>query len=596
MFRMISFGPISVLLIVVAATCLGFAILNFAAWWRRNDSKVFLAFSLSSLGVAVYAVFEVILMRTYSPEFMGELVRWGHIPAAVGLICYAWFIRLHLRIEYLWLFWLIVSGRILQVIVNFIVSPNINYIEISSVREIVFLGESIADPLGTPNPLMLIGQLSSLLLVVYIGLGLGSEWRRGAGAHFAATGIAASIFAFGFLGVAIISFWDLAQIPLVASPFFAGMVAVMGFQLASEAARASEFEEMVQKSIDELEVARAMANLSGRVAFVAVLIRELYGETYWASDSFYEMFGFEKRVRLERGTLLARIHPEDLEAVTRIRDAALEDRVGRNVEYRIILPDGSSKWIRSYMGIMTEDGSEKFAVASIDVTEIKQSEEAAHSLSGRLIEAQEAERSRLARELHDDLSQRLALISIRLELLGQLDGDKGSKRRSDTEDLIAQVRSVSIDIHRMSHELHPSKLEQLGLVASVRGICREIAEAYKIEVATDLERFDTTVDADVALSLYRITQESLGNVVKHSGAKEAIVRLSNEGTEVTLSVSDNGCGFEMNGTPKTNSLGLVSMQERAHLVHGRLTVRSEKGKGTVVEVKAPARNLGPAAA
>ena len=166
--------------------------------------------------------------------------------------------------------------------------------------------------------------------------------------------------------------------------------------------------------------------------------------------------------------------------------------------------------------------------AALDNTARKLAEEAAHDLSGRLIHAQEEEQTRLARELHDDLSQSLALLSVELEMFGQSPPAERGQISARMQEFSAQVKRLSSEVHRLSHELHPAKLEQLGLVAAMRGFCKEFAMAHEMAIQFADRSVPRAVPEDTALCLYRITQEALHNVVRHSGGTAASVELTME--------------------------------------------------------------------
>ena len=208
-------------------------------------------------------------------------------------------------------------------------------------------------------------------------------------------------------------------------------------------------------------------------------------------------------------------------------------------------------------------------------------------MSGRLIHAQEAERTRLARELHDDLNQSLALLAVELDMFGQKPPATGSEVSERMRDLSEQVKDLSSSVHRLSHELHPAKLEQLGLVAAVRGFCRELGAARNIAIEFEPHAVPRLVPDEIALCLYRIVQEGLQNVIKHSGSATAKVELISNENELCLIVSDQGCGFDSMVATDEGSLGLVSMRERVRLVRGQISVESRKGEGTRIKVQVP---------
>jgi signal transduction histidine kinase len=209
------------------------------------------------------------------------------------------------------------------------------------------------------------------------------------------------------------------------------------------------------------------------------------------------------------------------------------------------------------------------------------------TLSGRLIVAQDDERARLARAIHDGLSQSLALLAVELDLLGQQLPQAREQVKGRVEGLASQAKAMSADVHRIAHGLHPAKLEQLGLAAAMAGHCRDVERVHAIEVLCECRDVSRRLAPDVALCLYRVTQEALQNVIKHSGAKRAVVDLAAVDGEMRLSIADDGKGFDLEAARASQGLGLLSMRERVRLVHGRIDWRSQPGSGTRVEVRVP---------
>ncbi|HEU4678336.1 MAG TPA: PAS domain-containing protein, partial [Terrimicrobiaceae bacterium] len=330
-------------------------------------------------------------------------------------------------------------------------------------------------------------------------------------------------------------------------------------------------------------------SLATDAANVGIWIRNIAGNEIWATDKWRELLGFEKWEWLDMPGFLRRVHPEDRDTVSRALAKARETGGSYEKEYRIILPDGRTRWITSRGRVEFDAGGKAIFMrgVSVDNTARKLAEEAAHDLSGRLIHAREEEQMRLARDLHDDLSQSLALLSVELEMFGQSPPAEYGQINGRMQEFSAQVKRLSSEVHRLSHELHPAKLEQLGLVAAMRGFCKELAVAHEMAIEFTDRSVPRAVPDDAALCLYRIAQEALNNVLKHSGATAARVELTTEGNELRLSVTDDGVGFDPETMRANGSLGLVSMGERARFVHGRLSIESHAGKGTRVEVHAP---------
>jgi signal transduction histidine kinase len=205
-------------------------------------------------------------------------------------------------------------------------------------------------------------------------------------------------------------------------------------------------------------------------------------------------------------------------------------------------------------------------------------------LSGMLIEAQETERCRLASELHDDFSQRLAVLSLGLETAAEAIPESPREADRQLHELMNSAGELGADLHTLAHRLHSATLERLGLVPGMSAFCKEFAGQYAIRVAFAHQDVPKTLPSEVSLCLFRIVQEALRNVRKHSGASEVHVGLDFVANSLHLAVSDNGRGFNPKEDPLSHGLGLRSMEERARLIGARFTVHSEPQRGTRVDV------------
>ena len=208
-------------------------------------------------------------------------------------------------------------------------------------------------------------------------------------------------------------------------------------------------------------------------------------------------------------------------------------------------------------------------------------------LSGMLINAHEDERARLASELHDDFSQRLAVLSLGLETAAEIVPESPAEANRQLHELMNSAGEIGADLHTLSHRLHSSTLERLGLAAGVAAFCKEFAAQQGIQVAFSQDDVPRSVSPDVALCLFRIVQEGLRNVKKHSRAGNAQVQLERVGGAIHLLISDKGQGFDLEEVADGQGLGLCSMRERVRLVGGRFEIHSETQKGTTIEVWAP---------
>jgi PAS domain S-box-containing protein len=243
-----------------------------------------------------------------------------------------------------------------------------------------------------------------------------------------------------------------------------------------------------------------------------------------------------------------------------------------------------------------------FVLASVtNVTERRRAEDELRAsqkelklLTARLLEAQEIERRRVARELHDDVSQSLALLSMEMELLAAAPPKSAAETADRVRALSAQVKELTTSVHDLSHQLHPMKLEQLGLAAAVRGLCKDVSQRHRLDVKFTHYPEPGVILRDTALCLYRIVQEALQNVVKHSGSRHAAVELWGTAGAICLRVVDDGIGFDPSAVSCHSGLGLVGMRERLHLIGGEIAIDSRASGGTRIEVRVPVPATGEA--
>jgi PAS domain S-box-containing protein len=246
--------------------------------------------------------------------------------------------------------------------------------------------------------------------------------------------------------------------------------------------------------------------------------------------------------------------------------------------------EGGTAWVRwEVRPWRSDDGlTGGILILAEDITRRKQMEEALSNMSRKVIESQEQERTRIGRELHDDINQRLAMLAIGLE---QLQNDP-LQVRSRLQELREETMAISSAVQALSHELHCSKLEYLGVVSGMESWCREFSERQKMQIDF---RSDVSgpLPFEIGLALFRVLQEALHNAVKHSGVKQVEVQVAEQSNEVHLLVRDSGRGFDMEAVKRGSGLGLLSMQERVRLVNGEISFESKPMGGTTIRVHVP---------
>jgi PAS domain S-box-containing protein len=292
---------------------------------------------------------------------------------------------------------------------------------------------------------------------------------------------------------------------------------------------------------------------------------------------------------------LEHLHPDDAQRVMDLRDRLHDKRLERlSFEYRYLHPERGETWIHHLAGVAARDATGRalrtFGVFR-DITGRKSTEKQMRDLSRRLIGAHEEERALLARELHDDVSQRLAALAIdvgRAEAAAP-DTPQGQAMRRVREGLVR----LSEDIHALAYQLHPSVLEELGLAEALRAECERRRRQGTLDLSLEIGPLPTAIRRNVALCLFRVAQEALNNVIRHSGAGSAEVVLRQMNGGLLLAVRDEGAGFDPAKPRSGRHLGLASMGERVRLANGTLDIESAPGQGTSVVAWLPVDGEAP---
>ena len=286
-----------------------------------------------------------------------------------------------------------------------------------------------------------------------------------------------------------------------------------------------------------------------------------------------------------------RVYPEDRELVWKAVTDARQNRKPYVAEFRVVRLDGTVRWItaRGQFYYAANGDAVRMLGMAVDITDRKQVEESLANIGRKLIEAHEEERTWIARELHDDINQRIALLAIELDQCDQHPPNSGVEVSDHIHHVRQRLSDLGKDIQALSHRLHSSKLEYLGIVVAANSFCKELSEQQKVEIDFSHMAIPHGVPKEISLCLFRVLQEALQNAAKHSGVRHFRAELRGTEGEIQLTVSDLGVGFDPQDAINRHGLGLISMRERLQLVSGEISIKSQPGGGTTIHARVPFR-------
>jgi len=363
---------------------------------------------------------------------------------------------------------------------------------------------------------------------------------------------------------------------------------IVGCATIRDITRRKEAETKMKITQDRLS--SALDGLPGGLWDWNVVTGEVYFSDKWCKSLGYQSEEVEPHVSSWEQI----VHPDDFSRVMEQVEAHFRGETEvYECENRLRTKSGNYRWNLDHGRVVSwsADGKPlRMVGVDLDINERREAQEKLQktqkelfNLSRHLIQAQEEERRRIARELHDRLGQDLALVSIEIEQLTQEAPEAQSQLVERLQKLAMRMRKISSQVQTLSHQLHPSQLIHLGLVAAARSLCKEVSGVSGVQIDFSYSDIPDSISQDVSTCLYRVLQESLGNVVKHSGAQEAQVTLTGRPDEIHLDVCDSGVGFDPEGQGETFGLGLISMRERVNLVGGKLLVDSKPSRGTRIK-------------
>jgi two-component system, LuxR family, sensor kinase FixL len=564
-----------------ASASLTLAAIHFLVWFKSRTAWANLLFSLAATAVVVVACCELWMMRAETPAEIGAAVRWGQVAVWVVLLSLTGFVMLYLRAGRRWLAWTFCGLRTFSLALNFLVGQNLNYLEITGLRHIRFLGESVAVARGVANPLMLVGQLSLVLLMAFVADAALSVWRRGERRLALVTG--GSIF-LCILGAAVqgaLVVWGTVQLPLTPSLFFVAIVVAMSYAMSLDLFRATQLALHLEKSEAALRQSEWRYNQAAEAANIGAWEWNIARDEIWATDRGRALIGFSPGQRIDFNSVFIAIHPEDRDAVRGSFMRSLE--TGRTYEwrYRVLLTGGGVRWIATRCRVEADVGGKPSVVRGIsfDVTErvraaeeiaLKRSELAHVSRVSTLNELS----SSIAHEINQPLQSILSNAQAALLLLAK-ENPNFVEVREILKDIVVDDKRASEVMRELRSLIKKgeSRVEALDINEQVRSAVRLLNSELRVAGVT------TTVTLAPDLPLIKGDRVQLQQVLLNLiiNGCEAMATVSRENRELLLMtqmnddksvlvcVTDRGPGippqnlervFDSFFTTKTNGLGL----------------------------------------
>ena len=559
---------------MAASACLTLAALHLLVWSRRRTAWANLLFALSAAGTAAYAGCELWMMRAQTPAEFGLALRWAHVPGWVTVVSLVAFARVYLRAGRLWLAWTVCGVRTLSLLLDFGPAPNLNYREISALRHLPFLGDTVSVPEGVPNPWMLVGLLSLSLLAIFAVDASLAAWRRGDRRRALAVGGSIAFFAVGIPTQAVLVVLGVVHAPLTATLAYMGLVAVMGYQLSDDVLRAARVS-------DELREREQQIALVAHAADLGLWIWTTPQDTVWATDRLNPMLGFAPGEPISMESFLTHVHPEDREPTREALQRALDDESDYSAEYRVVLPDGSQRWIAANGRVQTPplDGGVRMLGVCMDITARKQGEVEVVRLQAELAHVGRlSTMAQLASSLAHELNQPLGAI-LRNTEAAQLLLEKSPPDLEEVRAILADIckddqRAGEVIDHMRAlvkrRGLERVELQLAELVAEVVVLVQPDAANRKVRIAVEVPRTLPPVYGDrvhlqqVLLNLILNGMDAMADVPAEGRRLVVRARQADAGT-IEVAVADAGGGvateklarlFEPFFTTKPDGLGL----------------------------------------
>ena len=596
----------------IAGVCIALAGLQLLMWMKSRDSWPYLLFSVAAIGGAGMALLELTLMQAQSPAQFIELWRWYHVSAFVLIIALVWFVRFYLQAGRPWLAWLITGMRILVLILAFSLEPSLNFIEITELRAIPFLGETVVVPVGEKNPWTTITTISGILFLIFVLDAAFSAWRAGNRRRATVIGVT-----FGTAIIVGIGFSEMLNrgalpVPMTLSVPFLFILMGVAYELSAELVRVNQLARELLQSEQRLSLATGGAD-------IGVWDWDIERDEVWVTDTIRQRLGLSNNERLTFSSLLQKVHPDDREAIRRLVRDALNDQGDFDLEYRVIAANDEIRWMkaRGYVERGPTGKPHHMRGVSLDLTERKRTEAELQERRRELAHVQRISiMGQLSSALSHEINQPLGAIlrnAEAAELFLQQDPPDLEELRDIVLDIRRDEQRASSVIERMR-----SLLKRRELLLETLAV-DELVEQVTMLLHAETQARHTALHVDVPSELPRVRgdrvhlQQVILNLLfnsmdasdeKPNGEHQIVIRASQtEDGMVELAVIDNGPGIAPDVLPrlfepfvttkaKGTGLGLAISKDIIEIHGGHLSAENNPQGGATFRLTIPIAGQG----
>ena len=488
-----------------AAACLTLAAIYLVVWCKQRQVLAHLVFSITAVAAAAIAGFELAMMHAGTVGQYEALIRWIHVPVWVLTVAFVAFVRLYLHAGRPWLAWSICSLRTMVLILNFILTPNLNFRRITSLRHFSWWGsEMISVPFGVANPWGLLSLVSLLLLLVFFVDATITVWRRGDRKRALVLG-GSMIFGAILAWHVPLVIWGIIDVPFFLSFAYSGIVAAMGYELSYDLLHAAQLARQLQASETDLRETQERMELAANAAELGMWMWDIVRDEVWITDKGRALFGFAPLEKIDFNRFRNRVHPEDRESVLRAVEKSLRTGAEYESEYRAVLPDGQVRWIagRGQVEFNGDGQPVRMRGVAVDITKRKQAEEqTAHHRNeiahlSRVTTLGELSGS-IAHELTLPLSAILSNAQAAQRVLAHGGADLAEVREI-LNDIVSEDKRAGEVIQRLRQWLKKGEVQQHSLRIN------EVVEDVLKLIHDDLINQHVTIDVELGRNLPLVT-------------------------------------------------------------------------------------------